>query len=103
VHVYVIAPLFFVLPQMFGGILLDGVDGIPVEARGNLGTFVHFMKSNQHVVAIQVCYGSRIHACTAVSACAESIGSRHIASCVSYLERCSEIQRLSIASIVWWI
>ena len=40
---------------MFGGILLDGVDGIPVEARGNLCTFVHFMKSNQHVVAIQVC------------------------------------------------
>jgi hypothetical protein len=47
-------PCFF-LPQMFGGILLDGVEGIPAEARGNITTFFRFMKSNQHVVAIQVC------------------------------------------------
>jgi len=39
--------------QMFGGILLDGVEGIPAEARGNITTFFRFMKSNQHVVAIQ--------------------------------------------------
>jgi hypothetical protein len=40
--------------QKLGGILLDGVQGIPIEARSNLGAFMRFMKSQHHVLAMQV-------------------------------------------------